>query len=540
MDDKIQKKIDELFILFSKNLPERIHTIEIQWQNQLKNWNFVSFQEFHRQVHSLCGSAGTYGYTALSHTARKMEILLRSILEKGSMTVAEQEKITNFLSLLKSVLAHEAPEKPGLFSGKEKDEENKLIYILESEFALVSELKNHLKQIGYDVQHIKNMAQLHRAVSERQPISIIINAAYLDAEGIALILRIKKEQQRPFQLFCIFSNADLVPRIAAIRAGAVAFYQKPLDIAHLIQELNINCNFTQNKAYRILILDDAKSLAEYYSLILKQADMVTHAITNPLDLLTELDKFQPDLLLMDVYMPDCTGLELAAILRKDKKYTKLPIIFLSTEDDKNKKLSAISLGGDEFLTKPVAPQDLVLAVKSRSYRAGILNYYMNTDSLTGLLNHSSLLSQLNIEMLKAKQGHLLLSFIMIDVDHFKLINDTYGHLFGDMVLKKLSSLLLINIGSNYSVGRYGGEEFAIILPGATLEKSQAICNTIRTQFTQYYFMIDNQKVFVTFSAGISTFDKNKKDMNHMIIQADHALYQAKQNGRDQVVVFNEF
>lgn len=193
--------------------------------------------------------------------------------------------------------------------------------------------------------------------------------------------------------------------------------------------------FPINEAYRILILDDSQSLAEFYSLILKQADMITRAITKPLDLLKELETFQPDLILMDIYMPECSGLELAMLLRKDRRYTKIPIIFLSTEDDKNKKLAAISLGGDDFLTKPVSPQDLVSAVRSRSNRASILNYYMTTDSLTGLLNHSSVLNRLNIEISRATQQKSSLSFVMIDIDNFKLINDTYGHPFGDAVIK---------------------------------------------------------------------------------------------------------
>ncbi|MBI2786848.1 MAG: diguanylate cyclase, partial [Legionella longbeachae] len=269
-----------------------------------------------------------------------------------------------------------------------------------------------------------------------------------------------------------------------------------------------------------------------------QADMITRAITNPLELLKEFELFQPDLLLMDIYMPECTGLELAALLRKDRKYTKIPIIFLSTEDDKNKKLSAISLGGDDFLTKPIAPQDLVSAVRARSNRASILNYYMTTDSLTGLLNHSSILNRLNIEIVKAKQENMSLSFVMLDIDNFKLINDTYGHPFGDTVIKKLASLLMVNLRNRDSVGRYGGEEFALILPGASLANSRKICENLLCQFSQYCFTVNNHDVYMTVSAGVSGFTGNN-DTNGIINQADQALYKAKQNGRNQVLVFNQ-
>lgn len=538
MDEKIQEKLHDLFVLYSKNLPEKIHSIEVQWHAQLKQWDIAGFQNFHRDVHSLCGSAGTYGYTELSKTARQMEILLKEILACGELTHDDQEKIQVFFGQLKSVLAHEAPKKPLVFADESIHTDNKLVYVLEQETELVNELSDNLNQAGYHAQPLKNITSLLNSVREKQPIAIIIDTNYLEKPALEQLIAMQDNQKTPTQLFCIVPNADLLPRLTAIRAGCVAYFQKPLDVSYLVQELNINCSSALNEAYRILILDDSKSLAEYYSLILKQADMITRAITNPLNLLKELETFQPDLLLMDVYMPECSGLELAMLLRKDRRYTKMPIIFLSTEDDKNKKLAAISLGGDDFLTKPISPHDLVSAVRSRSNRASILNYYMTTDSLTGLLNHSSILNRLNIEVARAKQQNLSLSFIMIDIDHFKSINDTYGHPFGDLVIKKLASLFMVSLRNRDIIGRYGGEEFALILPGADLESSQKICNDLRLQFSRNYFTVNEQKVHVTISVGISYFN-GSNDINSIVIEADKALYKAKENGRNQVVVFDE-
>ncbi|MCW8417468.1 diguanylate cyclase [Fluoribacter dumoffii] len=538
MDENIQKKLHDLFVHYSKHLPEKIHNIEMQWHAQLKHWDLTGFQNFHRDVHSLCGSAGTYGYIELSQTARQMEILLKENLAKGTLTENDKEKINNFFSQLKSVLTHEAPKKPLIFADETKQTDNKLVYLLEQDSHLARELGESLKQAGYHAHIIKNMSSLLDSIEKEHPIAIIIDTDFFKKPALEQFVAIQKQQKTPIHLFCIVPNNELIPRLTAIRAGCVAYFQKPLDVSYLVQELNINCSSSVNEAYRILILDDSKSLAEYYSLILKQADMITRTITNPLDLLKELESFQPDLLLMDVYMPECSGLELAALLRKDRRYTKIPIIFLSTEDDKNKKLTAISLGGDDFLTKPISPNDLVSAVRSRSNRASILNYYMTTDSLTGLLNHSSILNRLNIEVARAKQQESPLSFIMIDIDHFKLINDTYGHPFGDLVIKKLASLFMLSLRNRDIIGRYGGEEFALILPGADLQSSAKICNDLRLQFAQNYFTVNEQKVHVTISVGISAY-KGNNDINSIVIQADQALYKAKENGRNQVVVFDD-
>ncbi len=237
-------------------------------------------------------------------------------------------------------------------------------------------------------------------------------------------------------------------------------------------------------------------------------------------------------------MPECTGYELAEILRQEKKYTKIPIIFLSTEEDKEKKMFAISLGGDDFLTKPVSPQHLISAVRSRSKRASILNYYMTTDSLTGLLNHSSILQQLDIQLTRLNQTNNVGSLIMVDIDHFKIINDSYGHQVGDFVIKKLASLFLTRLRGQDTVGRYGGEEFVLILPGANLENSQQIANDLRIQFSKHCFYAENEEFFVTFSAGVTTFYENT-DSSKIIEEADQALYKAKQMGRNKVMVLDK-
>ncbi|MDP1601891.1 MAG: diguanylate cyclase [Legionella sp.] len=536
MDIKVQKKLQDLFITYTKKLPEKIKNIEVQWQKQLNSYDKLTFQNFHRDVHSLCGSAGTYGYTEIGKAARVLEIFLKSLLNADSITIDQQQEIEGLIENIKKV-ALVAPEKLPVFAAVTGEiPENKLVYIVEQDINLVNKLSEDLKHAGYQAAYIPDLSTLKITVNKSIPITIILDTNYLSSEGIDEILALQKLQPEPIQLFCIVPDADLQPRLQAIRARCNAFFQKPIDIFFLTQLLNQKCS-VGNESYRILIIDDSESLGSYYSLILSQAGMVTHAISNPMLLLNVLEEFQPDLLLMDIYMPQCTGLELAAVLRQENLYKKIPIIFLSTEEDKRKQLSALSLGGDDFLTKPISPQHLISAVRSRAKRAGVLNYFMTTDSLTGLLNHSSILKRLEIEIMHAKQKNIPLSFVMIDIDHFKKINDTYGHPVGDIVIKKLATLLLVRLRSQDIVGRYGGEEFAIILPGASHEKSRELCNELREQFSRFTFASDNTTFSVTFSMGIS-YLYDGADAQIIVDDADKALYKAKQLGRNQVVVFD--
>ena len=535
MDKTIQKKLAALAKIYREKLPEKIANIEHLWEKLQHQWDATLFQDFHREVHSLCGSAGTYGYSELSKATREMEVFLKTMLGKeDSMSGIDQDIITNYLHQLKLVYTINTPLQTTMFDTNLPEQlENRIIYIVLQDELLNQQIKKELQHIDYQAHLVANLDILILAVKEKIPAAMIIDTDYLDQPGIKIISDIQKEYGSSTQLFCILPNSGLLPRLAAIRAGCHAFFQKPVDITQLIQKLDFRCSSNSEGAYRILIVDDSESLAKYYSLILNQAGMNARAITNPLNLLNELDVFQPHLLLMDVYMPDCTGYELAAILRQENLYTKIPIIFLSTEEDSNKKLFAISLGVDDFLTKPISPKHLISAVKSRSNRANILNYYMTTDSLTGLLNHSSILKKLDAQLNSTERAFGC--FVMIDIDHFKQVNDNYGHQMGDQVIKKLSNLLLSRTRAQDSVGRYGGEEFALILPGASTENGKKIVDELRLQFSQYCFNENGQEFHVSFSAGISFFE-HMDDPSKVTEEADKSLYKAKSMGRNQVFV----
>ncbi|MGM9452305.1 diguanylate cyclase [Legionella bozemanae] len=533
--EKIHNRLQELFLNYSRNLPNKIKQINQTWQELITCFNSENFIIFHRQVHSLCGSAGTYGYSEVSKAARELEIYLKKLLGKTLLSEEEQQIISQLLMNIKDKL--ELPPSKNLFqlTLETKEIENKAIYILEQDPSLAQELDEGLTQAGYSAAVVLDLKELQTKVQQNQPIALLVDTHFLmSIRNQKLLVNLIKKQNSFIQLFCIVPNYELLPRLIAVRAGCSAFFQKPVDIFYLIQIINQKCSFTTNIPFRILIVDDSESLGEYYSLILKQAGMVAQAITNPMDIFKHLEKFRPDLILMDIYMPECTGLELSSVLRQENKYNKIPIIFLSTEQDKRKQLTALSIGGDDFLTKPISPAHLISAVRIRSQRAGVLNYYMSTDSLTGLLNHSSFLKRLELELDYAKQKNTPLSLVMIDIDHFKKVNDTYGHPFGDMVIKKLATLLTLRLRNNDIVGRYGGEEFAIVLPGTNAQQSKKVLNELREQFSHEFFA-NTDDFSATFSAGIAQKNADS-DINKLVNQADQALYEAKHLGRNQVVI----
>ncbi|MFT6914365.1 MAG: PleD family two-component response regulator [Motiliproteus sp.] len=163
-------------------------------------------------------------------------------------------------------------------------------------------------------------------------------------------------------------------------------------------------------------------------------------------------------------MPECDGMELSKIIRQIGAYISVPIVFLSSEEDQEKQLLAMSLDGDDFLSKPIKPWHLVSAVASRAKRARTMRALAEKDSLTGLFNHTKIKERLQAELSRAKRNHEPLAYAMLDIDNFKHVNDTYGHPAGDRVLKSIAIMLKQRLRKYDVIGCYGGEEFVVILP----------------------------------------------------------------------------
>ena len=418
------------------------------------------------------------------------------------------------------------------------DPDEKLIYLVSQTGNSDQNFTNQIQHYGYQVQIDQGFNKLDEMISNPSFAGIIVDLTEADLNNLDWGAYQKATRTQPERIPLIFiSDIDnQTLRLQALQAGGIGFFHKPVDVVNLVDKLDQICSHQSTIPYRVLVIEDQPTIAGYYQMILKIASIDTRVITDPLTTLESIEAYHPDLILMDLYMPSVSGIDLTKLIRQIDEYMGIPIVYLSSETDFSKQVEVMSLGGDDFISKPIKSSYLVSIVKNRLERLKSLRSYHVYDGLTRLLNHTSFRMQLIHEVNRCKRQNGQLALAILDIDQFRKINDKYGHPTGDLVLKSLSLILKQRLRKSDIIGRYGGEEFAILLLDQDGESAAKVINEIRCNFSEVHHKASQQESFtISFSCGIATYPRYQ-ELPNLIEAADRALNLAKASGRNQVVV----
>lgn len=545
---ELQAKLNALSEAYAAQLPEKLKQLE-QALSQLPHavWDERGFQTFLSLVHSLIGSGKTFGFASLGNVACNLETYLRQLAQ--ARAVISQDQRNHILGMMREL--HQAAihrdtsltDQSGLIAVAQPGQDAvapRRIFVVEDEHELAEELKVQLGYFGYDVSVFNTLEAFRLALQQTSDVVVLMDVTFPEDRlgGVKLMNEIQLGRDTPLPVVFLSAHDEFEARLEAVRAGSIAYLSKPVNIGNLIDKLDSLTSTKPPAPYRVMIVDDSVALTAYHTAVLEQAGMVVNAVNNPFNVIESLLEFAPDLILIDLYMPECNGTDLAKVIRQLDAFVGIPIVFLSAESDLDKQLFAMGLGGDDFLTKPIQPQHLISSVTSRIRRSLMLRSFMVRDSLTGLLNHTAIKDQLDGEVAWAIRQKKPVSFAMVDIDHFKQVNDSYGHPVGDRVIKSLSRLLKQRLRTSDLVGRYGGEEFAVVLVDADGTTAMKVLDTIRDDFSQLRHLADGKEFPVTFSCGIADVSQFP-DAIKLSDAADKALYKAKHAGRNQVMLADD-
>ncbi len=339
------------------------------------------------------------------------------------------------------------------------------------------------------------------------------------------------------------------------------FSATPVVIIHitikiLILEYQEIDNVQGNEA-TILVVDDQPANLTTLLSFLKMQHFHVRIATSGKRALLALSEHPADIILLDVMMPDMDGFETCRRIKENKESADIPIIFMTSLDSIEDKVIAFEAGGVDYIIKPFQQgeilarinthitlrkkeQELEKALGEVTRQKKLLETLSQTDDLTGLYNRRHLNTVLKREFNRCKRHKSELSCLLLDLDFFKKVNDTYGHEFGDTVIQEFATIIRDSIRNSDFPFRFGGEEFLILLPQTETEGAVQAAEKIRQRMESGKITDGAISVTVEVSIGVSSFCQHRPTIrNDLISFADKALYKAKNNGRNQVRVYGQ-
>lgn len=420
----------------------------------------------------------------------------------------------------------------------------KTIYLFGANPLLAHDTALQVQCFGYRVVVAKGLDHLRTLMSQHPPDCIVVDAGMegqpvFSMEKVAEIQALSKVS---VPLLLLSPRSNFEARLAAVRAGVDAYLVKPVEIVALTERIDALTQRKQPYPYRVLIVCSDSARRAHYTGILSDAGMEIEGIQTPIELFRMLHQYRPELVIMDVNASSCTGVDLTTLIRQDKSLLDLPVLMLSEASGAHTRRSAIHAGADDFLLTPITAEDLVFSVANRIERSRSLRTLIMRDGLTGLYNHSSIKEHLVREIARSKRDATPLALAMVDLDHFKKINDSYGHPVGDQVIRAVSRMLRQRLRHGDLAGRYGGEEFVVIMPVTSASAASGVLDEMRSAFEKIQHRADDMEFFATFSAGVAELGDaaGMGDAGELLRIADMALYRAKQAGRNRIELASRY
>jgi diguanylate cyclase (GGDEF)-like protein len=484
------------------------------------------------RLHKLAGSGGSYGFPELSRVAREAEQRIDGQPGVDPETVGDLNKTIAELAQLMD----QAPDTLLPDDGTRPLDFGWRAHLIGHEAGLIAALMETLTASGFTVTSGSESTNVNSIpVSARPDLLVIVgDAKDFDTHAMAAAwTNVRSIRPRGVVLIDTGESED---HFGAVAAGVDAIFQ-PDQIATDFPQYAKTLARIGVPPSCVLLVEDDLAQAQLVASTLEAANIRVNHAEDAARARELLAQETPDLILLDVGLPDLDGFTLARLIRQDPRYSLLPIVFLTARSSLASHVEALRAGADDFLTKPIdqSLNLLLQAVITRAERGRRIREMVHKDGLTGLLNHATLMTELENAVEYADRNIESFTFLMIDIDHFKRVNDRYGHLVGDQVLLHVARIFQNTARSSDVIGRYGGEEFGIILRRSNPIGAAAVAEKLRTALRERPATTEGgEEVPVRVSIGIASYPEDGATASSLAHAADLALYRAKSDGRDRV------
>lgn len=488
-------------------------------------------QSLKGRFHKLAGSGGSYGFPEISEIARRGEIWLTDNI-KDCTKAAESvgpllEDLESAFQRSQSSLDGPSPDTPRLLDFGWH------ALVLGASRPLGGTLAARLEAVGFDVVVADIGSPQAHPVIPPELVVLVHEEGGTDPYPVAAAWT-GRRSVRPRGVVLVETTAGY-DRLRAATSGIDAIF--PVAIAEVeLQNFAKAIARVGSPPAKVLLVEDDPSQAEAIDAILTHANLRVTRCATVTEASALLGTEFPDLILLDIQLPDGEGFTIARLARQDPRLALVPIVFLTAAADTDYQIRALRSGGDDYLRKPIDPTLLSLLALNRIERGRRVREMAHRDGLTGLLNHATLMAELEHAVEAARRRNEPFAFIMADIDHFKRVNDTFGHLVGDTVLVHVAHLLQRLGRASDLLGRYGGDEFAMILLDNSAEGADTLVGRVRRMLGEEPSVgPDQQPIPIRMSFGIAVYPADGTTSSALVEAADRALYQSKRLGRDRTI-----
>ncbi|PKN78921.1 MAG: hypothetical protein CVU48_06925 [Candidatus Cloacimonetes bacterium HGW-Cloacimonetes-1] len=366
-------RLKELKVEYLQGLEQRKNAIQELWVTFFNNQTAMQeLKDLYLEIHNLTGTGSTFGFHEITRQARIIENIIKVILKTKIIVNDDQ---ANQIDLLIHSLIDELAnptETPDLTSIDQDSISRieKLVYVVDDDPEYSSKVANHLESSGYKVSVFQKPELILDITEDEQPDFIIMGMMFGDDDlaGAKIIQSYKKIFTHDVHVIFVSTRNDMEAKLSAARSGADYYLSKPISLKHLMAILDLLTKQAANTPWKVTIIDNDPVVLTYYSMVLSDAGMLVETIEDTRIALDHIQQNPPDLILMNMEMPYCSGIELAKVIRQDLNYLSIPILFLTAEKDQHVRRAAIDSGADDYLVKPVAPSHLIRLVNSRAHR----------------------------------------------------------------------------------------------------------------------------------------------------------------------------
>lgn len=525
---EVQGVWDRCFLKFSN----RVAVLEQATTALLRGQQADELREAASQeAHKLAGSLGMFGFEG-SQLAREIEQMFQA------KTPLEHDQAMRLAQLVVA-LRRELQRTPvgQVFEPGQVDERKNLLLVVDDDRSLAAQLVKEADAWGMRAIVATDLSQARDAINCSRPHVVLLNLCSPGSvEDSLKLLAELNTCTPPVPVLVLTAQDRLINRVKVARLGGRGFFHKPIPPTQLLEAVTQVLQQSRTRESKVMVVDDDPQVLVTLQTLLEPWGLRVQTLDDPRRFWDTLEESAPDLLVLDVEMPFLSGIELCQVVRNDPHWSKLPVLFLSAHTDADTVNRVFAAGADDYVSKPIVGPSLLNRIFNRLERSRLLRSITEIDALTGVANCRK--STQELTRFQRKADHLLqpLCLAILELDHFKQINDQYGHAIGEQVLRRLGELLRRSFRSEDVVGCWGGAEFVIGMYGMTrsegVERLVEVLETLRQEeFTDR----NGTKFQVTFSAGVAQYPHDGADLQVLYRAANAVLEQASSAGRNRVL-----